>query len=59
MLFDELRKDVGEVLRTLCEMKEVVLIEGATQPDHVHVLVAIPAKLSVSEFMGYQKGKAR
>ena len=58
VLFGELRKDVGEVLRKLCEMKDVVLIEGATQPDHVHMLIAIPPKLSVSEFMGYLKGKS-
>ncbi|MBR1710355.1 MAG: transposase [Clostridia bacterium] len=37
---------------------DVVLIEGATQPDHVHMLVSIPPKLSVSEFMGYLKGKS-
>ena len=58
VLFGELRKDVGEILRRLCEMKDVVLIEGATQPDHVHMLVSIPPKLSVSEFMGYLKGKS-
>jgi len=58
MLFGELRKDVGEVIRKLCEMKDVVLIEGATQPDHVHILVSIPPKLSVAEFMGYLKGKS-
>ena len=57
-LFGELRKDVGEILRKLCEMKDVVLIEGATQRDHVHMLVSIPPKLSVSEFMGYLKGKS-
>ena len=58
ILFGELRKDVGEILRKLCEMKGVVLIEGATQKDHVHMLVSIPPKLSVSEFMGYLKGKS-
>ena len=39
-------------------MKEVTIISAATQPDHVHMLVAVPPKLSVSEFMGYLKGKS-
>ena len=50
ILFGKVRKDVGEILRKLCEMKGVELIEGATRPDHVHMYVAIPPKLSVAEF---------
>ena len=52
ILFGKVRKDVGEILRKLCEMKGVELIEGATRPDHVHMYVAIPPKLSVAEFVG-------
>lgn len=48
ILFGKVRKDVGEILRKLCEMKGVELIEGATRPDHVHMYVAIPPKLSSS-----------
>ena len=58
ILFGKVRKDVGEILRKLCEMKGVELIEGATRPDHVHMYVAIPPKLSVAEFVGYLKGKS-
>ena len=58
VLFGEFRKDVGEVIRKLREIKDVVLIEGATQPDRIHMIVSIPPKLSVSEFMGYLKGKS-
>ena len=58
VIFNEVRKDLGQILRKLCEMKEVTIISAATQPDHVHMLVAIPPKLSVSDFMGYLKGKS-
>ena len=58
VLFGQVRKDAGEILRKLCEMKGVELIEGATKADHVHMCVSIPPKLSVSEFVGYLKGKS-
>jgi len=56
--FKEVRKDVGEILRTLCEYKNVELVKGSISADHVHMYVKIPPKLSVSEFMGYLKGKS-
>ena len=55
VIFQEVRRDLGQIVRKLCEMKEVTIISAATQPDHVHMLVSIPPKLSVSEFMGYLK----
>ena len=58
ILYGTVKKDVGEVLRKLCEMKDVVLIEGKACIDHVHMYVAIPPKLSVSDFMAYLKGKS-
>ena len=48
----------GEILRQLCSYKGVEIIEGHLMPDHVHMLVSIPPKLSVSSFMGYLKGKS-
>lgn len=51
-------KNIGEILRKLCEKKGVTLIEGKACVDHVHMYVAIPPKLSVSEFMAYLKGKS-
>ena len=57
-LFGELRTDVREIIKTLCTYKRVDLIEGAVCVDHVHICVNIPPKLSVSEFMGYLKGKS-
>lgn len=58
VIFKEVRKDLGQILRKLCEMKEVTIIAAATQSDHVHMLASIPPKLSVSDFMGYLKGKS-
>ena len=56
-MYNQLRKDIGEILRTLCRYKGVEIIEGHLMSDHVHMLVMIPPKLSVSSFMGYLKGK--
>ena len=47
----------GEILRDLCRYKGVEILEGHLMPDHVHLLVGIPPKISVSSFMGYLKGK--
>lgn len=58
VFFKEIRKEVGEILRTLCEYKNVELVKGSISADHVHMYVKIPPKLSVSEFMGYLKGKS-
>ncbi|KEF39110.1 transposase [Schinkia azotoformans MEV2011] len=53
IIYNQYRKSVGEILRTLCKYKGVEIIEGHLMPDHVHMLVSIPPKLSVSSFMGY------
>lgn len=58
MIYNQYRKDPGEILRILCRYKGVEIIEGHLMPDHVHMLVMIPPKLSVSSFMGYFKGKS-
>ena len=57
-LYGELRKHLGEVFRALAAQKESRILEGHLMPDHVHMLVSIPPKLSVSSFMGYLKGKS-
>ena len=51
-------KDIGKILRNLCEYKGVEIIEANACKDHIHMLVSIPPKLSVSSFMGYLKGKS-
>ena len=57
-IYNQYRKDLGEILRRLCQWKGVEIIEGHLMPDHVHMLVGIPPKISVSSFMGYLKGKS-
>ena len=58
VIYNQLRSSIGEILRELCRYKGVEIIEGHLMPDHVHMLVAIPPKTSVSTFMGYLKGKS-
>ena len=50
-------REIGEILRTLCNWKKIRIIEAEVCPDHVHMLVEIPPKVAVSSFMGYLKGK--
>lgn len=57
-LYGRLREDVRDVIKTLCSYKDVEIVEGAVCMDHVHLCVCIPPKLSVSQFMGYLKGKS-
>lgn len=52
------RLEIGAILRKLCEFKGVTIIEAEVCPDHVHMLLEIPPKMSVSGFMGYLKGKS-
>ena len=58
VFFGQKRLEIGAILRSLCEWKNVEIIEAEVCPDHVHMLVSIPPKLSVSGFMGYLKGKS-
>ena len=57
-MYGKILYDVREILETLCKYKQVDIIAGAVCIDHVHLSVAIPPKLSVSQFMGYLKGKS-
>ena len=58
VVYGKLRKDIGEILRRLCEYKHVEIIEAHAMPDHIHMLLSIPPSICVSEFMGYLKGKS-
>ena len=57
-LYEQLRRDLGEVFRTLAEHKESRIEEGHLMRDHVHMLIAIPPKYAVSQVIGYLKGKS-
>ena len=52
------KKDIGEILRKLCEQKNVEIIEAEACKDHIHMLVSIPPYISIAQFMGYLKGKS-
>ncbi|MEK4231371.1 IS200/IS605 family transposase [Solibacillus sp. FSL H8-0538] len=58
IIYGHIKADVGRILRQLCERKGVEIIEATACPDHIHMLVRIPPKLSVSSFVGYLKGKS-
>ena len=58
IIYGKIKKDIGEILRKLCEQKNVEIIETEACPDHIHMLVSIPPHISVAEFMGYLKGKS-
>ena len=58
IVYGKVKADIGKILRQLCEMKQVEIHEAEACPDHIHMLVSIPPSLSVSQFMGYLKGKS-
>lgn len=58
IIYGKIRTDIGKIIRKLCEWKGVEIIEAELCPDHIHMLVSIPPKISVSSFMGYLKGKS-
>ena len=58
VIYREIKVDIGKILRKLCDQKGVEIIEAELCPDHVHILVSIPPKYSVSQIMGYLKGKS-
>ena len=58
VVYNQLKSDIGQILRKLCELKKVEIHEAEACPDHIHMLVSIPPNLSVSQFMGYLKGKS-
>ena len=58
VFFGQKRKEIGAILRSLCEWKQVEIIEAEVCPDHIHMLIKIPPKLSVASFVGFLKGKS-
>ena len=58
VIYGRIRADIGKILRELCERKGVEIIEAEACKDHIHMLVSIPPKYSVSQIMGYLKGKS-
>ena len=57
-IYGKLKSDIGAILRELCRRKEVVIIAAEACPDHIHMYVSVPPKLSISSFVGFLKGKS-
>jgi putative transposase len=57
-MYGETKRDIVEILKKLCEMKQVTLISGGVSKDHVHMYLAVFPKLSISEVIAYLKGKS-
>ena len=58
IIYGKIKADIGQMIRKLCEYKGVEIIEAEACKDHIHMLVSLPPKYSVSQFMGYLKGKS-
>ena len=58
VMYGKLRKSIREIIRKLCEYKNVEIIGGSVSKDHIHLILKIPPKIAVSKFMGYLKGKS-
>src|SRR5699024_4517196 len=57
-IYSQIKQDIGVILRKLCQQKGIEIIEANACPDHIHMPVSIPPKYSVSQIMGYLKGKS-
>ena len=58
VIYNQIKTDIGKILRKLCEQKGIEIIEAEACPDHIHMLISIPPKYSVAQVMGYLKGKS-
>ena len=58
IIYNQYRESLKEIIKTLCGYKGVEILEGHLMPDHVHLLLSIPPSISISNFMGYLKGKS-
>ncbi len=58
VIYGKIKEDIGKMLRKLCEYKGIEILEAEACPDHIHMLITIPPKYSVSQIMGYLKGKS-
>ena len=58
VIYNELKADIRDIIKDLCKWKGIEIIEGHLMPDHIHLLLSIPPKYSVSAVMGYLKGKS-
>ena len=57
-IYGQLKKDIGEIIRKLCNEKKVEILEANACTDHIHLLVSVPPYISIAQFMGFLKGKS-
>ncbi len=58
VIYGRLKVEIGKILRKLCEYKKIEILEANACPDHIHMLISIPPKYSISQIVGYLKGKS-
>ncbi|MDO4559319.1 MAG: IS200/IS605 family transposase [bacterium] len=58
IVYGKMKQEIGKILRSLCERKEIEIVEAELCPDHIHMLISVPPKYSISQVMGYLKGKS-
>lgn len=58
IIYGKIKKDIGIMIRKLCQYKGVEIIEAEACPDHIHMLISVPPKYSIAQIMGYLKGKS-
>ena len=58
IIYGKIKSDIGQMLRKLCEYKEIEILEAEACKDHIHMLISVPPKYSVAQIMGYLKGKS-
>ena len=58
IVYGQIKKDIGQILRQLCEQKGIEIIEAEACPDHIHMLISFSPKYSIAYVMGYLKGKS-
>ena len=58
IIYGKIKADIGKMLRKLCEYKQIEIIEAEACNDHIHMLISVPPKYSISQVMGYLKGKS-
>jgi len=56
-IYSKIKADIGKIIRKLCEVKKVEILEANACPDHIHLLVKIPPNISVAQFMGVSQGQ--
>ena len=59
VIYGKIKADIGKMLRKLCEYKQIEILEAEACKDHIHMLISVPPKYSISQIMGYLKGKSR